>query len=155
MSTATLFSTVIRVFQGTADAEDWANNAYYSLQNQGLTVREGVDNCTSWEECSGREGGEEYVTMRVPPSEADAAIAHLESLGYEARREPYYQIAHRDAFETNWQDGNAYHVGADNEFATLAEAKAASDSLDATCGWDTIVVEREHGSRNKPTVVYG
>ncbi len=64
-----------------------------------------------------------------------------------------FQIAHRAEFTADWQDGNAYHVGDANGFDDLDAAKAASDNLDSTCGWDTIVVERD--GRNKPRVVYG
>lgn len=77
----------IRVFQGTAEASDdgWANDAYYSLERKGHDVREGVDGCTSWEECCGIEDGEEYVTMRV--GDAAAAIERLTSQGYRAHCE--------------------------------------------------------------------
>ena len=80
MTTAT--ETTLRIFQGTADASDdgWANDAYYTLTRGGVAAREGVDNCSSWDECSGREDGEEYVTMRV--GDAEAARVLLTEAGY-------------------------------------------------------------------------
>lgn len=58
---------VVRVFQGDHDSSDdgWANDAYAILRDSGVWVREGVDGCCSWEECSGHDDGVEYVTMRV------------------------------------------------------------------------------------------
>ena len=70
-----------------------------------------------------------------------------------AKNLPTYRIAHRDAFDADWRDGNAYHVGDDaNEFRSFREACRVSDSLDATCDWVTCVVEMD--GRNKPRVVY-
>lgn len=63
---------VVRVFLDGAEAEDWANSAYNILRDSGVWVREGVDGCTSWDECSGMESGDEYVTLRVE-SIAEAA----------------------------------------------------------------------------------
>jgi len=58
---------VVRVFQGDHESSDdgWANDAYAILRDSGVWVREGVDGCCSWDECSGRAHGVEYVTMRV------------------------------------------------------------------------------------------
>lgn len=58
---------VVRVFQGDHESSDdgWANDAYAILRDSGVWVREGVDGCCSWEECSGYQNGVEYVTMRV------------------------------------------------------------------------------------------
>lgn len=78
------------------------------------------------------------------------AIAHLRETSA-----AYYQVAHREMFEADWRDGNAYNLGDGNDFATLDDAIIASKNADETCGWDTIVVERVRGSRNKPRVVYG
>lgn len=82
------------------------------------------------------------------------AIAHLRETSA-----TYYQIAHREKFEADWRDAEAYHVGDANDFATLDEAIRVSDGLDETCEWDTIVVERVRGVRlergSKPRVVYG
>lgn len=83
----TMTTTTIRVFQGTAQPSDdgWANDAYYALDRAGYEPCEGVDNCTSWEECSGLEDGDEYVTMRV--RDAKAAVERLQALGYRAMPE--------------------------------------------------------------------
>lgn len=58
---------IVRVFQGDHESSDdgWANDAYAILRDSGVWVREGVDGCCSWEECSGYQNGVEYVTMRV------------------------------------------------------------------------------------------
>ena len=58
---------VVRVFQGDHDSSDdgWANDAYAILRDSGVWVREGVDGCCSWDECSWHDDGVEYVTMRV------------------------------------------------------------------------------------------
>ena len=71
-----------------------------------------------------------------------------------ARTATTYRVAHRDAFDANWQDANAYHIGdSPNEFRSFREACRISDALDSTCGWTTCVVEMD--GRNKPRVVYG
>lgn len=71
---------IVRVFQGDYDASDdgWANDAYSILRDSGVWVREGVDGCCSWDECSGYEHGVEYVTMRVGSRAAarDALVEH-------------------------------------------------------------------------------
>ena len=66
-----------------------------------------------------------------------------------------YRLAHRDAFEADWRDAAAYHVGDSGvaDFTDLAEASGAALSLDETCGWDILVVELDGG--NKPRVVRG
>jgi hypothetical protein len=65
-----------------------------------------------------------------------------------------YRIAHRDAFNADWRDADAYLDDAESaEFVDIGEAIRAADSLDETCGWDVIVVELDGG--NKPRVVYG
>lgn len=64
-----------------------------------------------------------------------------------------YALAHRAEFDADWRDGNAYHMGESGDFSSLDDAVTTAKSLDETCGWDVIVVERDGG--NKPRVVYG
>ena len=65
----------IKVF-GTG--EDWANRAYESLMHGGLAVE--CDARDGWDEVSGYEGGEEYVTLRV--EDVKSATARLEPEGF-------------------------------------------------------------------------
>jgi len=83
-------TTMIRVSQHKATASDdgWANDAFYLLTRCGIAVREGVDDCTSWEECCGRDDGEEYVEMRVPSDAVAEALDVLRGEGFNARRSP-------------------------------------------------------------------
>ena len=71
-----------------------------------------------------------------------------------------YVLAHRDLFNADWRDGNAYHMGDESPVWTDFDAAcAASDNVDETCGWETIVVELDPGvapgSGSKPRIVYG
>lgn len=71
---------IVRVFQGDHESSDdgWANDAYYILCDSGVWVREAVDGCNGWDECSGYQNGVEYVTMRVGSRAAarDALVEH-------------------------------------------------------------------------------
>ena len=80
--------TKIRVFQGTATASEdgWANDAYYTLTRSGFAAREGVADATSWEECSGRVDGEEYVTLLT--DDGAAPLECLRASGYRAEVSP-------------------------------------------------------------------
>lgn len=111
---------------------------------------------TDWDATAWEADGAGYVSGRraaLWPVYQAALVAETRRLS----RAGDYRLAHRDAFEADWRDGNAYHVGAEGngraDFADLDEAIAAADSLDETCGWDVIVVECDGG--NKPRVVYG
>jgi len=70
--------TTIKLFCGDFDFSDdgFANDAWYLLTNEGRAVESDAKH--GWDEVSGVEGGEEYVTLRT---DADG-IARLREVGF-------------------------------------------------------------------------
>ena len=69
-----------------------------------------------------------------------------------------YRLAHRDDFNADWRNADAYHMGAGEpeDFDDLNDAIAAASSLDETCEWDVIVVKIDPKyPRNRPFVAWG
>lgn len=105
-----------------------------------------------------REAGFEVVTeggaIEVAPGEPFRHDGDVWTVTVWKKGLPVYRVAHRDLFDADWQNANAYHIGEGaNEFRSFRDACSASDSLDSTCDWTTCVVEID--GRNKPRVVYG
>jgi hypothetical protein len=70
--------TTIKLFCGDFDFSDdgFANDAWHLLTNEGRAAES--DATHGWDEVSGFEGGEEYVTLRT---DADG-IARLREVGF-------------------------------------------------------------------------
>ena len=66
-----------------------------------------------------------------------------------------YRLAHRDLFESDWTNADAYHTGeaTPRDYTDIDDAIAAAESCDETNGWGMIVGEMD--GRNRPRVVYG
>lgn len=76
--------STIKLFRGDFDPSDdgFANDAYYALEHCGHTVE--CDAKHGWDEVSGTECGEEYVTLRT---DADG-IARLRDVGFRVEVQP-------------------------------------------------------------------
>ena len=70
--------STIKLFRGDFDPSDdgFANDAYYQLKHEGRAVE--CDAKHGWDEVSGVERGEEYVTLHT---DADG-IARLRDVGF-------------------------------------------------------------------------
>lgn len=134
-----------------------------TLDGEGAIIENGAVRCGSAStrdeaiEAARAEGYEVVIEgglAEVSAGEPFGCDGSVWTITVMAKGLPTYRVAHRDAFDADWRDANAYHIGeGGNEFRSFREACRVSDSLDSTCEWTTCVVEVDGG--NKPRVVYG